>query len=358
VVGFFALMFVVLQSTTKPREEGMGITGNDPRPPATVMGGRPLGSDQAMPADHPGAAGEPTGEESARLGAARQAAAAAPGDLNAKIELAFALADAGQWLEAYKSSEEILAIEPGQPDALMVQSSIRLVMGQLEKAIQLADEVIKNHPTHTKALAYRGMLAFRAGDRPGAIANLERARELAGPEPTLDAMLEEVRTKPMPTELAGDDGAMPADHPPVPGAEAAGAMPAGHPPLPNTAEAAPAQAGGAVAVAGTIRLAEGVVAPPGATLFVIARRPDVPRGPPAATRRYPATSFPAAFSLGQDNVMLGGPFPDEVVLSARLDTDGNAMTRGPGDLEGAASGTIKKGTAGLSIELRPAAAQP
>lgn len=372
IVGFFALMFFVLQSTTRTREEGMGITGNDPRPAATVRGGQGMGGGgQAMPADHP-----KPGDDTPRLQAARAAAAADPSSMEAKIEVAFALADAGQWMEAYKASEEILALEPGQPDALMVQSSIRLVMGQLDKAIELADKVITNHPTHTKALAYRGMLAFRAGDRPGAIANLERARQLVGPDETLDAMIEEVKTKPLPTEAGAEDGAMPPGHPPanaggaeaeagampaghpaMPGAEAPG-MPAGHPAMPGAGGGQPAAATGDVAIAGTIRLADGVTAPAGATLFVIARRPDVPRGPPAATRRYPATSFPIAFSLGQDNVMLGGPFPDEVVLSARLDGDGNAMTRAPGDLEGAATGTVKKGTAGLTIELRPTAAQP
>ncbi|MEZ4266336.1 MAG: tetratricopeptide repeat protein [Myxococcota bacterium] len=365
IVGFFALMFFVLQSTTRPREEGMGITGNDPRPAATPMGGQ----GRPAPADHPQA-----GEDTPRLQAARAAVAADPGSMESKVELAFALADAGQWMEAYKASEEILALEPGQPDALMVQSSIRLVMGQLDKAIELADKVITNHPTHTKALAYRGMLAFRAGDRPGAIANLERARQIAGPDETLDAMIAEVKTKPLPTEAGGEGGegamppghpptgdeaagGMPAGHPPIPGAETGG-MPAGHPAIPGAAQPQAAATTGDVAVAGTIRLADGVTAPPGATLFVIARRPDVPRGPPAATRRYPATSFPLAFSLGQDNVMLGGPFPEEFTLSARLDTDGNAMTRAPGDLEGAVTGTVKKGTGSPNHRAPPAAAQP
>lgn len=364
IVGFFALLFFVLQSTTRVREDGMGITGNDPRPAGAAMGGPGEGMAQGMPADHP----EP-GEDTPRLQAARAAAAADPGSMAAKVEVAFAFADAGQWMEAYKTSEEILALEPGQPDALMVQSSIRLVMGQLDKAIELADEVITNHPTHTKALAYRGMLAFRAGDRPGAIANLERARQLTGPDETLDAMIAEVKTKPLPTEAGAEDGELPPGHPPAAGAEAgamppghpampsaeAGAMPSGHPAMPSGGEAPGAVASGDVAVAGTIRLADGVTAPAGATLFVIARRPDVPRGPPAATRRYPATSFPMAFSLGQDNVMLGGPFPDAIVLSARLDSDGNAMTRTPGDLEAALPTPIKKGTAGLTLELHPIA---
>ncbi|MCB9785464.1 MAG: hypothetical protein H6744_02110 [Deltaproteobacteria bacterium] len=373
VVGFIALLFFVLQNQTRPRQEGMGITGNDPRPMSGAMARGGAGGGGGMPADHPA----PAGQETERLAAARAAAEANPQDLDAKVELAFALAEAEQWMEAYKLSDEILKIEPGQPDALMVQSSIRLVMGQLDRAIELADQVLQAHPKHAKALAYRGMLAFRAGDREASIAFLERAREVVGPDETLDTMLKEVRERPLPTEAGADGGEMPPGHPQVPGAapgEAmAGAMPPGHPPMAGAAAggampggamppghppmgaagAAPADdAGGDVAIAGTVRLADGVSAPAGATLFVIARNPGVQRGPPAATRRYSAASLPLSFALGQGNVMLGGPFPDEVTLSARLDVDGNAMTHSPQDLE-ATAGTVKKGTSGIELVLRP-----
>jgi hypothetical protein len=88
--------------------------------------------------------------------------------------------------------------------------------------------------------------------------------------------------------------------------------------------------------------------PPTGTLFVIARKSGVAAGPPLAVLRIPGPRFPVAFEIGQEQVMIPGlSFQGEIQITARLDSDGNAMTKLPGDLAGSASGPAPPGTEGV-----------
>jgi hypothetical protein len=88
----------------------------------------------------------------------------------------------------------------------------------------------------------------------------------------------------------------------------------------------------------------------GAVLFVIAR--NAGGGPPLAVKRIPSPSFPVEFELGPDDRMIQQlPFVGPLTLSARLDSDGNATTRTPGDLEGRLEGEVPTGSSGIRIEL-------
>ena len=81
-----------------------------------------------------------------------------------------------------------------------------------------------------------------------------------------------------------------------------------------------------------------------AVLFVIARRAGTVGGPPLAVVRSPGPAFPVELEIGQDNVMIPGlRFEGPIQLTARLDADGNAMTRMAGDLQGAAPEPVKPG---------------
>jgi hypothetical protein len=62
-------------------------------------------------------------------------------------------------------------------------------------------------------------------------------------------------------------------------------------------------------------------------LFVIARRTKEAVGPPVAVQKMPASAFPASFALSEANMMLGGEWPAEVFLEARIDRDGNVMSK-------------------------------
>jgi len=47
----------------------------------------------------------------------------------------------------------------------------------------------------------------------------------------------------------------------------------------------------------------------------------------------------------------GRQFAGEITLTARLDVDGDPMSRGPEDLQGAAVETVQPGTSGIEIVL-------
>ena len=128
-------------------------------------------------------------------------------------------------------------------------------------------------------------------------------------------------------------------------------------PGPASAPAAPsapaASSGGTLE--GTI-----VVAPalkdqvkPGDTLFLVARAVDANgnvQRMPVAVDRAQVTSFPLAFKLSADNVMVAGtPFAGSMQLTARIDKDGEAMTREAGDVEGTVKVAVPQ--KGITITL-------
>ncbi|MFO0727223.1 MAG: zinc ribbon domain-containing protein [Myxococcota bacterium] len=130
------------------------------------------------------------------------------------------------------------------------------------------------------------------------------------------------------------------------------------PPTNQGAAAAPGS------ISGSVKLASGAKA--GGTLFVIVRPAGSPeRGPPLAVKRFESPSFPVSFSVGASDAMMGQPFTGPFDVSARLDRDGNAMTRGDDDVLAPAAHQVGVGTSGLELVLGgteapvvPAAASP
>jgi hypothetical protein len=142
------------------------------------------------------------------------------------------------------------------------------------------------------------------------------------------------------------------------GAERAMGTPAQMPPSPEEMMGSGPRGGAADTesagppIRGTIALASGASVPPGATLFVIARSGQA--GPPTAVLKLPAPSFPYAFAIGPENRMIAAmPWQGPLVVSARIDLDGNAMTRDAGGLEGRAEQPASPGDAGVAITLEP-----
>jgi hypothetical protein len=85
---------------------------------------------------------------------------------------------------------------------------------------------------------------------------------------------------------------------------------------------------------------------------VIARSQGARGGPPLAVLRIPSPDFPLEFSIGPENVMIPSlQFAGPISLSARLDEDGNAMTRGAGDISSATEESLSPGETGIKILL-------
>ena len=87
---------------------------------------------------------------------------------------------------------------------------------------------------------------------------------------------------------------------------------------------------------------------PGSVLFLIARSGEA--GPPLAVVRIQDPGFPLDFEIGPDDRMIPSiPFAGPLRLTARIDADGNAMTRDAGDLTGAAIGSYDPGARDVEI---------
>jgi cytochrome c-type biogenesis protein CcmH len=129
------------------------------------------------------------------------------------------------------------------------------------------------------------------------------------------------------------------------------------PAMPAPARAAPPMAPGTVAasgapVSGTIEIAGELRdrVPPGGVLFLIARSEG--GGPPLAVKRIVDPEFPFEFEIGPaDRMMEQIPFAGPLRLSARLDGDGNATTRSPGDLQGSSAAAVEPGASGVRIRI-------
>ncbi len=98
--------------------------------------------------------------------------------------------------------------------------------------------------------------------------------------------------------------------------------------------AAPPAAAAAAPIEGQIQLSEALQNEGRGTIFLIVRNQGMPnRGPPVAAKKIDADAFPARFTVSAADVMMPGmPFAGPFDIYARLDRDGNAMTKEDGDV--------------------------
>jgi hypothetical protein len=105
-------------------------------------------------------------------------------------------------------------------------------------------------------------------------------------------------------------------------------------------------------IRGTLRVAPELASaqPAGAVLFLIARTNQP--GPPLAVKRIEGPRFPLDFEIGPDDRMIKSrPFVGPLQITARLDADGNATSRTPGDLQGTAKSAVNPGDSGVELVL-------
>jgi hypothetical protein len=122
------------------------------------------------------------------------------------------------------------------------------------------------------------------------------------------------------------------------------------PAQPASARPPSPSAGAGNVISGRIELTGS--APGGGVLFIVARRAGAAGGPPLAVVRLASPTFPLDFEIGQGNVMIPSmKFEGEIDLTARLDFDGNAMTREAGDFEGAAAAPVSPGAQEIVVVL-------
>ena len=94
--------------------------------------------------------------------------------------------------------------------------------------------------------------------------------------------------------------------------------------------------GATLNIEGTIRISEGLKnnIKENAVLFLFVRSTEVKRGPPLAVKRIQGIKLPFKFSMGAQDIMFpGANFEGPMVLTGRIDSDGDARV-GKGDIEG------------------------
>lgn len=199
-------------------------------------------------------------------------------------------------------------VDPHDPLVLTHLAVLSLRVGMADRADVALSEALTARPGLARALLFRGLARLQLGDKTGAEAALTEvlgSKEASAEERQMaSSILTEVRRPPVQERVGG-----------------------------------------------TVALAPGLSPPTGSTLFVIARRTATPGGPPVAAVRQPGPTFPFAFTVTDENMMLGGAWPGEVWVQARLDSDGNPTTKADTDIESPVVGPLPSGATEIVLVL-------
>ena len=282
-----ALAYLVMQSA-KPREPDAPVTGGENT--STIRAAQP-------PAD-------PVVQQ---LEAAVQKS---PNDLNARLELAKAYLERDNLMGVFDQTQYVLVRSPEEPRALTYQALVRMAMGQGGDAVGMLQRATKSDPSLLDAwvaLAWAHTTQGKPKEAEAAIAEAERRH------PEEKARLEQVYAamKQQAAARQSSTGELPVNHPPIGAAEA---------PLESP-----------IHVTLDLDASAKSKLKPGSVVYVIARAEGVAAGPPAAVKRLTGVTFPISFDMTSADSMMGQPLPPRVRLEARIDSDGNPLTKDPND---------------------------
>ena len=311
-----ALVVAFVYQSAKPREAGGSVTG-----------------DPAMSRPSPG--GDP---EEAQL---KAAVARNPEDLEAHLALAHVYLARQEWMGVWNETSQVLQRQPANAPALAYQGLVRLAMGQNAVAADLLSKALANDPELVDGYPFLAIAYARQGRTRDAEATIARAsKKFPDRAAEFRRVLDDMRKQGPAVAQAGPPSEAPDPH--------AGLVTPGDSSPPRSA---PTRAGGR-RVSGTIDIEPSARSKllPGAVLFVFAREAGATEGPPVAVKRL-APAFPVSFELSEADSMLGQPFPDSLLIEARLDSDGDPTTRPPTDPKARADG-VKTGRKDLRLVLR------
>jgi len=288
-------------------------------------GGSPTGGMAAS-----GAMTAAGGNEDAALRSLEDAVRNAPRDIPQRIELARAYLQKRDLMKVFEQTKAVLEIEPGEPHALTYQALVRVAMGQADQAETMLVEAIRKNPRIEDAYIHLAIARIQLGKRKAA----EDAIAAGQKEfPEDKEQLAQVFAQ-LTEATGGTGGGRGAEHP-----ESAS---------PSVTETAPSSPTVVV-----IDLPKGLQVSPNAILFVIAREAGFASGPPVAVKRVPATNFPITVSLTDADSMAGESLPGLIRIDARVDRDGDPLTKDPRDPI-AAEDNVRKGVGQVLLVLGPA----
>ncbi len=230
---------------------------------------------------------------------------------------AFQRKDFKNAIEAFRTA---LSEDPGHPLANAYMGMILAQAGHTDAALAALDRALSRSPSLPLALWAKGMTLYQEGRDPdGAREHLQRLERLLPAGERRDAV----------REIVARIGQAPEE---------------------------PSKAPSGQRIEGTVRLepVRTVEAGGRSTLYIVARAAGSGGGPPLAVKRIVAPTFPVSFSLGAGDVMMPGmAFEGPLNLSARLDRDGDPLTREPGEPTGAyEDNPVEPGARNVVIQLR------
>lgn len=286
--ALFALGIFVYRSSTT-RNENTQLTGGGP--PA------------AAPQDE--VAG---GASEADLNAARSRVERDPNDLKARLDLAYVQLTRRELMQVFEQTQFVLEREPDNSRALSYQALVRLAMGQADASLEMLKRAIASDPDLLDSWIHLALVHTQMGNFAEATSAMKEAMRRHPEESArLTDLLAEIRAR----EASVKDG---------------GTSPAARP------DPGRATAPGGPGISGTVDVDSAVrmSIAPGAVLFVTVRAEGITTGAPIAVKRLPAT-VPVDFTITSADSMMGQPLPPRVRLEARIDSDGNPLTRDPND---------------------------
>jgi cytochrome c-type biogenesis protein CcmH len=320
-----ALLAFYVGRSARPREEGGSVTGNLP-PRASS----PDGSDASAPID--------SDEAEVRAALERN-----PDDLESRLDLAQLKLRGRDLMAVWNETQYVLERQPGHPRALSYQALVRLAMGQPDIALRMLKEALQRDPDLFEGYLHLALVETRLGhDKEAQAAIDEASRRFPERAEVLASVLPQIR-------------AQAAEQPPPPEGDPHAAIPP--PGMASTAGAKPAPAappaGGEGGIEGVIELPPALAGRvrAGAIVFLTVRESGAAGGPPVAVKRMAASSFPLRFAIGPGDSMMGQPLPARARLEARVDSDGDPMTRDASD-PSARQDDVAAGSTGLRLVLR------
>ena len=228
-------------------------------------------------------------------------------DIDALNQLSFIAINAGDLGAAMGWLDKARAVAPENPEVRTHMAILQASVGMGSRAKKELDAVLAEVPTLSKALLWKGLIALQSGEREEAVSALESALEHAtdGESRYMATQALAEARKPPPT----------------------------------------------VKLRGSIVLDEGVSRPNGGVLFVMVRRSEAAAGPPVAAVRLDPRGVPGTFVVTDRDLMMGGPWPEEVWIQARADSDANAMTKEVDSPQSPVIGPISPGATGIELVL-------
>jgi tetratricopeptide (TPR) repeat protein len=217
-----------------------------------------------------------------------------PDDLNMRVALAKAYLERDNLMGVFDQTQYVLAKSPNDSRALTYQALVRMAMGQSADAISMLEKATQSDPKFIDAwvgLAWARMQQGKPKEAEAAIA--QAARQHPEEKQRLDQVFAQMK-------LQASGGQAPS---PV-------SAPQGVIHIALEVDPAKARNG---------------------TVYVTARAEGVMAGPPIAVKRLSAVLLPTTIDLTSADSMLGQPLPPKVRIEARVDSDGNPLTRDPTD---------------------------